>query len=96
VSGYVLSPAAQTDIEEIWEYTLTRWGIDQAEVYLRQLKSAIEAIAAEPARGRPCDDVRAGYYKFTVGSHVLFYRLIGGDVDLVRILHRRMDFDRHL
>jgi toxin ParE1/3/4 len=96
VSGYVLSPRAQIDVEEIWEYTLSRWGVDQAEGYLRQLQAAIEAVAFEPGRGRPCDDLRAGYYRFPVGSHVLFYRLTGGNVDIVRILHRRMDFDRHL
>lgn len=96
MTGRIFSPRAQTDIEEVWEYTLSRWGVDQAEVYIRQLQTAIEAVAVDPGRGRPCDDVRAGYYRLAVGSHVLFYRLTNSEVDIVRILHRRMDFDRHL
>ncbi len=46
--------------------------------------------------GRACDDVRPGYRKHAVGSHVLYYRLISGEIiDVVRILHQRMDVPRH-
>jgi len=27
---------------------------------------------------------------------MIFFRLLDGKIDVVRILHRRMDFDRHL
>jgi plasmid stabilization system protein ParE len=30
------------------------------------------------------------------GSDVLFFRLITGGIDAVRILHERMDFGRHV
>ena len=52
--------------------------------------------ARDPRRGRPCDDVRAGYFRHPVGSHVVFYRRVAGGIDVVRILHQRMDFQRHL
>lgn len=96
MSRFTLSPRAQADIEEIWDYTETRWGRDQAEIYVRQIKTAIENLAADPNRGRPCDDVRAGYRKYPVGSHVLFYRVRPDGVDIVRVLHGRMDFERWL
>ena len=32
---FVLKPRAQADLDEIWDYTVDRWGIDQAETYLR-------------------------------------------------------------
>jgi len=94
--GYILSPRAQLDLDEIWNYTERHWGIDQAETYIRQLWQDIEAVAAKPAIGRPCPEVRAGYYKFRSGSHVLFFRLSKSGIDVVRILHARMDFGRHL
>ncbi|MFQ8432040.1 type II toxin-antitoxin system RelE/ParE family toxin [Amaricoccus sp. W119] len=28
--GFVLSPAAQADLDEIWDYTAERWGQEQA------------------------------------------------------------------
>jgi toxin ParE1/3/4 len=96
VSHYVLSPRARIDIQDIYDYSAATWGIEQAEDYIRLLQSAIETVAEEPRRGRPCDELRRGYRKYAVGSHVLFYRAVDAGVDVVRILHGGMDFEQHL
>jgi toxin ParE1/3/4 len=97
VSRYLLSPAAQADLEQIWDYTHDQWRIEQAEAYLRELQGAIERAAANPQIGRACDEVGAGYRKLAAGSHTLFYRVSAeGVIDVVRVLHQRMDVDRHL
>lgn len=97
MSRYLLSPAAQQDLREIWDYTCERWDADQAERYLRELQSAIERAAGNPRIGRACDEIRPGYYKLAAGSHTLFYRVIADElIDVVRVLHQRMDVDRHL
>ena len=84
MSSYLLSPAAQADP-------------DQAEEYVRERQRALERAAVNPLIGRPCDEIRPGYRKLAAGSHTLFYRLLPDDViDVVRVLHRRMDIDRHL
>jgi toxin ParE1/3/4 len=92
---YSLSPRAQGDLEEIWTYTVRRWGIDQVALYTSQIGRDVAMLAAQPTMGRACPDIRAGYYKYPTGSHVLFYRVIAGGIDVVRILHERMDFGRH-
>lgn len=46
--------------------------------------------------GQDCSDIRDGYWKILSGSHVLFYCLIDDGIDVVRILHERMDFERHI
>ncbi len=94
--GYVLSPLARTDLEGIWSYSREQWGVDQAERYLRDIQRGIESVAGNPRRGRTCDDIRSGYFKLAVGSHLVFYRQAGTDIDVVRILRQRMDFNRHL
>jgi len=97
VSGYLLSPAAQADLDQIWDYTYHRWDPGQADEYLRELQRALERAATNPLIGRPCEEIRPGYRKLAAGSHVLFYRVMSeGDIDVVRVLHRRMDVDRHL
>lgn len=94
---YVLSPAAQADLEQIWDYTFDRWGIDQAEHYLRELQLVIELVAANPGIGKMCEEIRPGYRKLAAGSHVLFYRMTADNViDVQRVLHERMDPDRQL
>jgi toxin ParE1/3/4 len=93
---YTLSPRAQADLEDIWQYTTKRWNVEQAETYVRQLANHFAVVASHPEIGMPCHKIRAGYYRFPAGSHVLFYRIIDGGIDIVRILHERMDFVRHL
>ncbi len=63
---------------------------------MRDVERDILFVAAEPRRGRSAEDIRAGYFKYPTGSHVLFYRLTSQGIDVVRILHCIMDFDRHL
>lgn len=93
---YLLSPRAKDDLEAIWDYSAERWGEDRAEAYVRAIWDAVKAVAEHPRRGRRCDDIRAGYWKHSVGSHVLFYTRLTDGVNVVRILHQRMDFDQHL
>ena len=56
-----LTPRAQADLEEIWDYTAARWGPDQAESYLRLLWKAIEEVTERPAVGKVSPDAGAGY-----------------------------------
>jgi toxin ParE1/3/4 len=90
------TPRAQRDIEEIWNYSFNRFGAEHAEAYIRDLQRAAQAVAEDPRRGRVCDDIRAGYRRFSVGSHVLFFRAAEERVIVIRIPHQRMDFERHL
>jgi toxin ParE1/3/4 len=97
MGSYVLRPKAVEDLDSIWEYTINAWGEEQAERYIRLLTSGFEEIAEEPIRGRLCNDIREGYWKLRIGHHVIFYRTEDtGVIDVVRVLHEKMDFARHL
>jgi toxin ParE1/3/4 len=97
MTGYVLSPAAQADIERIWDYTVERWGLAQAERYARAIHVACQELAAGTRSSQAADDIRPGYRKASEGSHVLFFRRLDtGSLNIVRILHQRMDMTRHL
>jgi toxin ParE1/3/4 len=94
--SYVLSPRALADLDEIWDYSVENWGAEQAERYIGEIRKAIETLERDPRRGRSCDEVRPGYRKYPAGSHVIFFRLAEEKIDVIRILHQRMDFDQHL
>jgi toxin ParE1/3/4 len=96
MTDHVVSPRALADIEQIWMYTAERWDREQADRYVRLLRQGIEAIARDPRRGRSCDNIRVGYRKYAVGSHLLFFRMFEAKVYIVRVLHQSMDFERHL
>jgi toxin ParE1/3/4 len=56
----------------------------------------MQIVAAEPRRWRSCDHIRSGYFKYSAGSHVLFFRRNESGIVVIRILHQSMDFERHL
>lgn len=97
MSGFVLSPAARADLDEIWEYTAERWSIDQAERYIRAIADACQDLADGRREGAMVDHICKGYFKLTVGSHSVFYRRPGpAETIVVRVLHQRMDVPTRL
>lgn len=97
MTGYLLSPAAQADLSEIWDYTARNWNTEQADRYILAIRDACAALADGSRAGRAIDDIRAGYRKLAVQSHFLFYRVTDvALIDVVRILHQRMDVAAHL
>ena len=96
MAGYALSPAARADLEEIWNYTVRHWGVAQAERYTRDIQAACEALSDGILVGRSAEDIRAGYRKVAVGSHVVYFRERADTLEVIRILHQRMDVERHI
>ncbi len=96
MTRYRLTPAAQRDLSLIWDYTAERWDVVQAETYVNEIRAAIERVTEDPHRGRSCEEIRRGYRRYSIGSHLLFYFPHGDGVDVIRILHQRMDPTRHL
>ena len=95
MSAVTLRPRAQNDLDKIWDHTVERWGDAQAERYVSDIWHGIGLLADDARRGRECPEIRAGYRKYQVASHIIFYRAAEGGIEVVRILHKRMDFARH-
>ena len=96
MADFVLSPEARADLISIWRYSADRWNEEQADHYLRKIDGVFATIARRPSLGRPCDDIRSGYFRIKAGSHVVFFKTAGTDVFIVRVLHQSQDFIRHL
>lgn len=96
MARYTLSPAAQADLDVIWDYSFRHWGVTQAETYIRDIQRACEALARGTLVSRSVEDIRAGYRKAAVGSHVMYFQVQDDVVEIIRILHQSMDVNRHL
>lgn len=96
MTAYILSPAAISDLDSIWDYSAETWSTAQADRYVWEIRAAIEALADGRLKGRSIDNVRAGYFKVTVGSHFIVYQMTREVIDVVRIVHQRMDFPPRL
>lgn len=94
---YRKGPLAISDMRAIGRYTQKHWGQEQRKNYLARLAQQFEYLAEQPARGKSCDEIRAGYRKYPEGKHIIFYRIANDDVvEIVRVLHERMDYKLHL
>ncbi|WP_166302000.1 type II toxin-antitoxin system RelE/ParE family toxin [Photorhabdus cinerea] len=40
--------------------------------------------------------IRLGLKAFPVASHIIFFRLIANGIIIVRVLHKSMDYQRHI
>ncbi|GGD02870.1 type II toxin-antitoxin system RelE/ParE family toxin [Aureimonas glaciei] len=96
VSRLRLNPKASADLDGIFLDTAVRWSSEQADRYIAEIDDAMRALARSPGLGQKVDDVRAGYYRYRAGSHLIFYRRVEPGIEVMRVLHQRMDIDRHL
>ena len=94
---FSLTEAAKADLKSIAAYTQRRWGREQRRIYAKQFDDAFHMLAKSPESGAACDSIKIGYRKFPNGSHVIFYRhLSDNEIEIVRILHKRMDLARQI
>lgn len=96
MAEYRLSPAAESDMEGIWRYTQLQWGIEQAHRYTDTLTAVFEELAESPKTAPACDHIRRGYRRRRVERHIVYFRMTGYGIEVVRILYDRMDAARHM
>jgi toxin ParE1/3/4 len=100
-----LGAAAEIDFANILKWTTENFGARQSRIYRDTLVQAIGGLADGPdvAGSRPRDEIMPGLRTLHVarrgrrGSHFLMYRAApNSTIEIVRILHDRMDFRRHV
>jgi toxin ParE1/3/4 len=96
MSRYYLRPGAENDLEHIWRYSIEHWGEARAERYMSDLRKALERAAEAPSAGRQVKIGARMLYVRRAGSHRIFYRETERGIEVLRVLHARMDFARAL
>jgi toxin ParE1/3/4 len=100
-----LGAAAEVDFANILKWTTENFGAGQSRVYRDTLVRAIGELADGPivAGTRARDEIMAGLRTLHVarcdrrGRHFLMYRAApNSTIEIVRILHDRMDLRRHV
>ena len=95
--AFYLTRKAKADLKDIARYTQKKWGMKQRDIYLNQIDEAFHDLSNDPDKGRNCEHIRQGYLKYRIGKHFIFYRMIDvNDVEIVRVLHERMDIETPL
>jgi len=91
-----LTVDAEQDIEDIYYYTITNFGEQQAEYYYSGLSDHFIYIAENLTIGRDFSFVKKKLLRSNFESHAIYYRQEGDGILILRILHQRMDPLRHI
>jgi len=93
---FVISIKAIADLEEIWLYTVEKWSVEQADRYYNLIFDEINFICGNINSGKSMEHVRKGYCASKIKSHLIFYRVLNDTIEIIRILHERMDIESRL
>lgn len=93
-NGYKLSQEADQDLEDIFDFTHSEFGFDQAVSYLQKFNVLFSELVQNPEIGKTRDEIKAGLRSFPQTSHIVFYRILKDHVRIVRVLHGSRDIPR--
>jgi toxin ParE1/3/4 len=91
-----LQVKARAELIAIWHYSHTQWGIEKADLYLRDLEKAFDTISNNPKIGFSCDYIRKGYRQLNIKKHMIFYKVHAQNISIIRVLHESMDYKTNL
>jgi toxin ParE1/3/4 len=86
-----ITPRAHEDLKNIGRYTLKTWGKEQRDRYLENIDKRFLWLAENPLLGRYRPEIKEAYYSYLQGSHVIFYMIRNGGIDIIGIPHQQMD-----
>lgn len=96
MANYKLSTKAAIDIAEIYEYGIFKFGLNQAQTYLKGLEENLGVLVSRPELSRKANYISPSLYRFKYQSHIVFFTLAEDEAFIVRILEQHRDFQRHL
>ena len=87
-------PIVIDDLAEIWEY-IAEDSETRADEFIETIDSKFHELAASPRIGRLRDELYPGLMSFPVGRYLLYYTIITGGIEVIRVLHGARDIEKH-
>jgi toxin ParE1/3/4 len=91
-----LRPKAARDLDDIADYTIAQWGHDQARAYLGDLRASITGLAEGAERHPVAELPFPSLRRMRCRHHLIYFMISGPHIDVVRVLHERMDASAQL
>jgi toxin ParE1/3/4 len=83
------APRADQDLLDIWSYFAAEASDETADKIVAQIVMAVQRVGELPFSGRPRDDLQAGTRSVLAHPYLVFYRVTGSEVQIIRVLHER-------
>jgi len=97
MARYELTNKAVKDLNNIWIYTFQTWSEKQADSYYSFLLNSCQDIANNPGLGKNYKGITNDLFGLKTKKHIIFYRKrTDQPIEILRILHERMDLKKRL
>lgn len=93
---YVVSGEALDDLLSIWEYTSERWDDGRADLYIDAITVRFAWLTRNTGLWRDRPELGEGLHSYPERSHVIIFRRTDRGMEILRVLHERMDLERHI
>ena len=87
-----ISPRASEDLIEIWSY-IAEDSVANADAFIDKMYETIQFLADKPGLGRHREELAPGIQSFPFGRYIIFYRVVAGAIEVVRVLHGARDIE---
>jgi toxin ParE1/3/4 len=86
---------SQEDIKSLLQFTIETFGENQASIYFDKLEKCLDKITLMPSIGHTRNDLPTETLAYNFESHTIIYQIQENksQVQILRILHSKMDFD---
>jgi toxin ParE1/3/4 len=89
----VRTPAAVRDLVAITDQ-IAADSLTAALGFYDEVDRLLTMVAQYPELGEVVDHFSPGLRRFMLGNYLLFYRQVGDEIELIRVLHGARDIDR--
>lgn len=92
--GVSLSDAAERDLLQIYQWVFEAAGESVADRFFARLEAAALSLQFYPERGVLRESIAPGARMLIAGNYIILYALKGKTVNIMRIVHGRVDLSR--
>ena len=85
-------PLVFEDIADIWDY-IAEASENRADTFIDSIDRKLHELADSPHIGRSRSELLPGLSSFPFGLYIIFYLIIPGGIEIVRVLHSARDID---
>ena len=92
MSRFIIAIEASVDLDEIGDYFLDR-SVEAGERWFQEFNQKCKYLAQYPSIGRSYSDIRSYLRGLPLNGFIVFYRLKGDGIEIMRVVNGRRDFD---
>ena len=93
MSHYTITPLAAADLDNIYQYIASD-NLVAAGKLLERYTEIFQKLAVVPGLGRNRPELGRGIKSFPTESYIIFYRVVEGGIQILRVLHGARDIQK--